>query len=119
MMKKYVNDIKQPGYTINENEIYLRTPQNNIVANNVVLGSKAFFNQDVLDYKNPLTNQYSTSSDLIENNYIDMDINSVLADYRNGDFSIRSEALTKVTVAIPNFKPLSAEGAGLTYELVK
>jgi hypothetical protein len=119
MMKKYVNDIKQAGYTINENEIYLRTPQNNVVANNVVLGSKAFFNQDVLDYKNPLTNQYSTSSDLIANNYIDMDINSVLADYRNGDFSIRSEALTKVTAAIPNFKPLSTEGAGLTYELVK
>ena len=48
-----------------------------------------------------------------------MDADSVLTDYKNGDFSIRAEAQSKIKEAIPDFNPLSTQNVGLTYKLEK
>lgn len=117
LVKKYVNDSAKSGYKANENEVYLRSPQNNVMMNNVVLGFNTPVNQDILKQKNPVTGELMTSLDHIDKNYSNADPDSVLVDFRNGDFTIIPEALDEVKAVIPDFWALSTENIGLTYDI--
>ncbi len=105
------------GYVRNELEIYLRSPANNIMMNNIIIGCNAPITQALLTLTNSITNKPMESTDLVERNYTTKYPSAVLNDFENGDFSIIPEAIEEVKSVIPDFKALSTEKVGLTYAL--
>ncbi len=116
-MALHAEEREMQGYVRNELEIYLRAPGNNVIMNNVILGCNVPVYQPILEAFNSITKKLMTSNDLIDRNYTAKHASAVLTDFENGDFSILDEAIEDVTTVIPDFKPLDANKAGLTYTI--
>jgi hypothetical protein len=116
MMKEYHEESNKEGYVRNELEIYLRSPRNNIIMNNLIIGTNIPFYQPLLEKTNSVTKKPMEDTDLFTNNFTGKDISSIFTDIENGDFSILDSAIGEIESVIPDFWPLSTEKAGLTYE---
>ena len=110
-MSTHVNERAKAGYVRNELEMYLRAPANNIIKNNVVLGTSVYFNQPELKEANGTV---IPSKDYVGENFHVKLIDGFFADMENGDFSISDEYVDVIRETIPDFVPLSTEKCGRT-----
>jgi hypothetical protein len=117
MIKQYVNESTKSGYVRNENEVYLRSPNNNIVLNNILLGCSASapIYQPTLEKTNSVTKKPFESLDYIDFNYISQDVEGTLVDLAGGNYAIKESALPAVKAALNEYFPLSTENIGPTY----
>ena len=116
MMKQHHTDSNKAGYVRNELEIYLRSPANNIIMNNILLGMDNPIDLTILKKTNSVTKQPMESTSLVTNNYINKDVSAVITNAQGGDYTILPEALSEIKSAIPDYYPLSIDEVGLTYE---
>ena len=119
LMRQHVEERRKAGYVRNELEIYVRSPANNVIKNNIVLGCNNPIYLTLLEKINSVTGKAMTSTDLIENNYTEKNPEFVIADYANGDFSILPDVINEVKSVIPDLYQLTTENMGLTYELAE
>ncbi len=115
IMKQHVNERTKDGYVRNELEIYLCSPNSNVIVNNLLLGAERIVDQMLLTKTNSVTGEKMTSLDIIRNNHLITDYAGVLADHANGDYTIVDEALSAVKSVIRDYRQLSIENVGLTY----
>ena len=109
-MEQHVTERDQSGYVRNELEVYLRSPANNIIKNNVVVGTSVCFNQPALMENGKNLGTF----DSVGENFHLKSYDGVFVDFANGDFTINSDLLEDVKLVIPDFKPLDASKCGLT-----
>ncbi len=110
-MATHVEERAMQGYVRNELEVYLRSPADNIVKNNVVVGTSVCFNQP-----DRIENGVALPSfDYVGENFHSKVADGIFVDCLNGDFTIYEDILEIIKTIIPDFKPLSTEKAGLTY----
>jgi hypothetical protein len=110
-MATHVDERAKTGYVRNELEMYLRAPANNIVKNNVVLGTSVCFNQPDLKEAN---GTIIPSTDYVGENYHASSYKGFFADPENGDFSMEEDVVAEIRTKIPDFTPLSTAKCGRT-----
>ncbi len=116
-MNTHAAERDEEGYERNELEIYLRSPDNNIIMNNVILGCSKPIYQPILEKTNSVTGNPMVSGDYIKNNYIGSTPSAILTDYKNGDFTVLPDKLAEIKETIPDFVQLSTSNAGPTVEI--
>ena len=109
-MSTHVTERAEEGYVRNELEIYLRSPANNIVKNNVVVGTTTMFNQPELKEEDGTVNP---SRDYVCENFHSTSYEGFFEDFTNGNFTLLEDALKEIQSAIPDFVPLSTEKCGI------
>jgi hypothetical protein len=115
-MTQHVQERAASGYKRNELEIYLRSPANSVIMNNLFLGAKEPISQEIYKKTNSVTGQKMTSTDIVKNNYIGENASFIFKDFANGDFSLLGTSMTEIKKVIPDYYPVSTENVGLTYE---
>lgn len=107
----HVEERTRYDYVRNDLEVYLRSPADNIIKNNVVVGTSICFNaaQSIENGK------VVPSFDYVGENYHNKSYEGIFVDHLNGDFTINSDVMEEIKNVIPDFMPLSTEKCGLTY----
>ncbi len=113
-MSQHVSERSASGHVRNELEIYLRSPANNIVKNNVVLGTDVPIYKPLENLKNSVTGNNMTPTSLYEDNYTDKDIKAIFPNYASGDFTITDAGLSAIKEVISDFEMFDVTRTGLT-----
>jgi uncharacterized repeat protein (TIGR02543 family) len=106
-MKTHIEERAKAGYVRNSLEVYLRSPADNIIMNNVIIGCSAPINDIAMTDGTPSKNH-------VDKNYTRVSMDGVFADYQNGDFSVSDGILSQIKEIIPSFEQLDTDLCGRT-----
>ena len=112
-MSAHVSERDGETYKKNDLEKYLRSPSNNIVKNNIVVGTDIVYNEPEMKEDDGKINPHT---DLVADNFHAKSYEGFFVDFKNGDFTLTSNAQKEVQSAIPEFVPLNASKCGVTYD---